>query len=209
MPGNHEFRTDGAAGYFAYWAERAGAEGQGYYSLSLGSWHIIALNSNLKKEARSEQLNWLRAELAGTDARCILAFWHHPMFSSGGRRDGQAMHPVFEALYEAGASVVLAGHDHFYERFAPQDARAQLDPRNGIRAFTVGTGGAKLHRISNIHPNSVFLSNRFWGILRLVLWPTSYEWEFLTVNGQRLDQGRADCVDRIDVGMIGFSNRLG
>ena len=196
VPGNHDYRTNGATGYFEYWAERAGAGGKGYYSFSLGSWHIIALNSNLKKQARSEQLDWLRADLAGTDARCILAFWHHPIFSSLERGASREMRPIFKALYEAGASVVLAGHDHVYERFAPQDPRSRLDPLNGIRAFTVGTGGAPLYRFARIHPNSAFHHNRSWGVLRLVLMPTSYQWEFVTVNDKRLDQGRSDCVDR-------------
>jgi hypothetical protein len=135
VPGNHEYNSRKAKPYFAYWGPRAGRKKRGYYSFDLGAWHIIALNSNIKAGRRSKQMRWLRADLARTTARCILAYWHHPVFSSGGNGNLRKMRRAYRTLYEAGASVVLASHDHIYERFAPQDPAGRLDPERGIRSF--------------------------------------------------------------------------
>jgi hypothetical protein len=116
VPGNHEYRSPEARPYFDYWGERAGQEGKGYYSFDLGAWHIVALNSNIAVGPGSEQEAWLRRDLAASEADCILAYWHHPLFSSGHNGDQPQMQDAYRALYEAGASVVLGGHDHDYER---------------------------------------------------------------------------------------------
>ncbi|MFQ5773544.1 MAG: metallophosphoesterase family protein [Kiloniellaceae bacterium] len=195
-PGNHEYETPQAAGYFAYWGARAGKAGQGFYSFDLGAWHIVALNSNIAAAPGSAQELWLRRDLAATGARCILAFWHHPVFSSGPHGDIPTMRALVRRLHEAGASVVLAGHDHLYERFAPQDPDGRLDARGGIRAFTVGTGGARLYHFRQARPNSEFRYRGSWGLLRLALEPDGYAWEFLAVDGRRIDAGRAACVAR-------------
>ncbi|MDH3594601.1 MAG: metallophosphoesterase [Rhodospirillales bacterium] len=197
-PGNHEYRSSSdAAPYFAYWGERAGGKKRGYYSFDLGAWHIIALNSNIKAGRKSKQLRWLRADLAETTARCILAFWHHPMFSSGGNGDHPMMRHAYRALYEAGASVVLAGHDHIYERFAPRDPEGRRDEPRGIRSFVVGTGGAPLGKQRRTNKTSEVVRTGSWGVLEFTLHQDRYDWEFVTLDGRgKGDTGSAACVER-------------
>ena len=196
-PGNHDYRTYRAEPYFAYFGERAGPEGRGYYSFDLGAWHIISLNSNIKAGKNSKQMQWLRADLAKTKARCILAFWHHSMFSSGGNGNHPKMRHAYKALYDAGASVVLTGHDHIYERFAPQDVYGRLDRERGIRAFVVGTGGSPLGRQRRDSKNSEVVQTGIWGILKLTLHDERYDWNFVTVGDHgEVDTGSAACVER-------------
>jgi hypothetical protein len=195
-PGNHEYRTDGAAGYFAYWGERAGVAGEGYYSFDYGAWHVISLNSSIDAETGSSQDAWLARDLAKTKARCILAFWHHPVFSSGRHGSNPKMLDLLRRLYAAGASIILAGHEHLYERFARQNPDGRADPARGIRLFTVGTGGAQRYRFDDIQPNSEVRFNDAWGVLRLELEPDRYRWAFIAVDGREIDRGRDDCVAR-------------
>lgn len=194
VPGNHEYEAEGAAPYYDYWGKRAGEPGRGYYSFELGPWHIVALNSNIDTAAGSEQERWLRADLATTKARCILGYWHHPVFSAGKHGDQPNSLPLFRALYDFGASVLLTGHDHDYERFAPMDSDGVPNRRRGLRSFTVGTGGARLYKTHLARKNSEFWDNKSWGILRLALFADRYEWAFLTVDGQILDAGAGACV---------------
>lgn len=189
-PGNHDYRSPGAAGYFDYFGAKAGEPDKGYYSYDLGTWHIIVLNSNIDVSAGSPQEAWLRADLASHPKRCTLAYWHHPLFSSG-RRGKAAMKPIWRALYEAKTEIVLAGHDHVYERFAPQTPDGAADPGKGIRAFVVGTGGAGLDRFRRTVANSEFRYNRAYGVLRLVLNDGTYQWEFIAM----LFPGRMRVVD--------------
>jgi 3',5'-cyclic AMP phosphodiesterase CpdA len=194
-PGNHEYYAPKAAPYFAYFGERAG---RGYYSIALGSWHVVSLDSNLKGEAHAAQLAWLREDLARHPARCTLAFWHHPLYSSGGHGSMPQMRDAWEMLHRAGAEIVLAGHDHDYERFAPQDARGQLDRAGGIRQFVVGTGGAYATPFLFTVNNSELRDSTRNGVLRLRLQDGSYEWEFLAStnavpNAGRPDHGSAEC----------------
>ena len=197
VPGNHEYRSYLGKPYFAYFGERAGPKDRGYYSFDLGAWHIIALNSNIKAGRKSKQLRWLRADLEKTTARCILAFWHYPVFSSGGNGNLRKMRRAYKALYKAGASVVLAGHDHIYERFAPQDVDGRLDEERGIRSFVVGTGGAPLGRQRRTTKNSEVVRTGAWGVLKLTLHEDRYDWEFVTVgNRGKGDSGSAACVER-------------
>ena len=145
--GNHEYNTSGASGYFNYFGAAAGEAGKGYYSYNLGSWHIVALNSNCSQvggcNAGSVQEQWLRADLAANPATCIAAYWHHPLYSSGSTHGSStATRALYQALYDFGAEVVMTGHEHNYERFAPQNAVGQLDLSRGIREFVVGNGGA-------------------------------------------------------------------
>lgn len=196
VPGNHDYWTEKAAGYFEYWGARAGPPELGYYSFDLGDWHLIAINSILSGDAYFEQNRWLTEDLRRTRKRCILAYWHHPVFSSGKHGDDPHMLPVFEVLHDAGASIVLSGHDHIYERFSPQTPEGEVDERRGIRAFVAGTGGANLYDFDNPNPNSQFRYNSDWGLLRLHLEPGSYSWEFVIAGGQVIDSGRSSCALR-------------
>jgi 3',5'-cyclic AMP phosphodiesterase CpdA len=195
-PGNHEYYTPGARPYFDWWGARAG---RGYYSFELGSWHVISLDSNLAPAQHAAQLDWLRADLAAHPARCTLAYWHHPLYSSGGHGSIPKMRDAWQLLYAAGAELVLSGHDHDYERFAPQDADGRLDPTHGIRQFVVGTGGAyPTPFLFTVAHSEVRDSNRT-GVLRLRLYTGGYGWEF--VESTRLasfsiaapDRGSAAC----------------
>jgi acid phosphatase type 7 len=195
-PGNHEYYTRGATPYFAWWGERAG---RGYYSFDLGGWHIVSLDSNLAPARHAAQLDWLRADLAAHPAHCTLAYWHHPLYSSGGHGSIPKMRDAWKVLYDAGAELVLSGHDHDYERFAPQDADGRLDPARGVRQFVVGTGGAYPTPFLLTVPHSEVRDSNRTGVLRLRLYPGGYGWEF--VESTRLysfgvappDHGSAAC----------------
>jgi 3',5'-cyclic AMP phosphodiesterase CpdA len=194
-PGNHDYQTPGATGYFDYFGERAGPERRGYYSFDVRGWHVVSLNSSVDATPGSPQYRWLIDDLKASAAvPCILAVWHHPVFSSGPHGNDPRMAHVLAALYAAGADVVLAGHDHVYERFEPHDAAGAADPLRGIRSFTVGTGGARLYRFKEIHPRSVVREASDHGVLRLALGDGRYRWEFMPVGGgPALDRGVADC----------------
>lgn len=190
-PGNHEYHTSGARGYFDYFGARAPAE---YYSFDLGAWHLISLNSEISVSSGSVQQTWLKADLAAHPSKCILAYWHKPSFSSGSQHGGSSRRaPLWTALQAAGADVVLNGHEHNYERFARQDASGRADPR-GIRAFVVGTGGAGLYSFGTPVANSEVRNDRTFGVLRLVLHGGSYEWSFVPVAGASFtDSGSQTC----------------
>ncbi|HLU36120.1 MAG TPA: DNRLRE domain-containing protein [Thermomicrobiales bacterium] len=196
-PGNHDYRTNNGGPYFDYFGPVAGIPGQGYYSYDLGSWHIISLNSNIDMSAGSPQEQWLRADLQSNPATCTLAYWHHPLYSSSSTHGSQsASRPLFQALYDYGAEVVLVGHDHTYERFAPQTPRAQADEAYGIRQFVVGTGGRNHYSLGSPEPNSEVRSSGTFGILKLTLGTDHYTWEFLPVDGKKFaDSGSGPCHD--------------
>jgi len=175
-PGNHEYYTRGALPYFRYFGARAG---HGHYSIEIGAWHVISLDSNLAPGPQAAQMAWLRHDLASHPARCMLAFWHHPLYSSGGHGSAPQMHEAWDLLYRAGAELVLSGHDHDYERFAPQDADGQLDRERGIRQFVVGTGGAYPTPFLLTVAHSEVRDASRTGVLRLRLREAGYDWEFL------------------------------
>jgi Calcineurin-like phosphoesterase len=188
-PGNHDYETAGAAGYFAYFGKLAKPAGRSYYSFDLGGWHLISLDSNLDIQAGSRQDRWLRADLAATTKRCILAYWHHPRFTSGAHQgDNRWVGPFWNALYTARADVVLSSHEHNYERFARQDPAGRATPQ-GIRQFVVGTGGAYLIGFAAPKPNSQVRSSSTWGVLVLTLHPSSYRWRFVSEDGDVVDRG--------------------
>jgi hypothetical protein len=196
--GNHEYRTAGAAGYYDYFGAAAGDRTKGYYSYELGDWHIVVLNSNcaiVSCTAGSVQEQWLRADLAAHPTACTLAYFHHPRFNSGASHgNNTAVQPLWQALYDAGAELVLNGHEHLYERFAPQTPAGAADATRGIRQFTVGTGGRGLYSIGTVKPNSEVRNNRTFGVLKLTLGATSYAWEFVPVAGSSFtDSGTASC----------------
>jgi 3',5'-cyclic AMP phosphodiesterase CpdA len=195
-PGNHEYYTPRAAPYFAYFGERAG---RGWYSIELGSWHVVSLDSNLAPAEHAAQLAWLRADLASHPARCTLAFWHHPLYSSGGHGSIPKMRDAWELLQQAGAELVLSGHDHDYERFAPQDAHGRLDRAHGMRQFVVGTGGAYPTPFLLTVANSELRDASRTGVLRLRLRDGGYDWEFVesarvtTLGVAAPDRGTESC----------------
>ena len=159
----------------------------------MGPWLVIGLNSNIPIGEGSAQLQWLRSTLASNPVKCTLAFWHHPRFSSGQNGDNSFVSAAFRALYDANADVVMAGHDHLYERMAPIDPDGRSDPARGIRQFTVGTGGASLYSFTNIKPTSEARAS-VWGVLRLNLRADGYDFEFLSVPGEPFrDAGSGQC----------------
>jgi acid phosphatase type 7 len=193
-PGNHEYYTPQAAGYYGYFGEAAGAHHHSYRSFDIGGWHIVSLNSYLKPNAHRKQMEWLKADLAQNKARCTLVYWHHPMYTSGVRGGNAQMEEAWKMLYEAGAELVLTSHEHHYERFAPQNASGELDEQRGMRQFVVGTGGAKLSSFRSRHVNSEVTDNSTHGVLKLVLKGSGYEWEFLpTEKGGFTDRGMTLC----------------
>lgn len=193
--GNHDYNTGGAA-YYAYFGASAGKEGEGYYSYNLGSWHIIVLNSNCNNVAcgaDSPQVQWLKADLAASSARCTMAIWHHPVFTSGPSGNSTWLKPFWQTLVPAGVDVVVNGHDHDYERFAPQDADGNPTPQ-GIREFIVGTGGAYQRPFLKTQPNSEIHQTGTFGVIRFALYADHYDWQFLPVDGQTwTDSGSAQC----------------
>ena len=201
VPGNHEYTTPGASGYFNYFGAAAGDPSKGYYSYEVGDWHVIALNNYVPIGAGSEQEQWLLADLAAHPNLCTLAYWHHPLYSSwtdggtGGIVNGEVK-PVFTDLYNAGVDVVLNGHRHWYERFAPQNPDGVLDSARGIREIIAGTGGGGFQFPNNFRPLSEVRNSDTWGVIKLYLYSDSYAWKFVPVAGKTFsDSGSYACHD--------------
>jgi hypothetical protein len=197
-PGNHDYHTEGAAGYFDYFGEAAGPPSRGYYSYDKSDWHVIAVDSNCEEVggcgATSPMVSWLERDLAAHRSRCTLAYFHHPLFSSGKHGNQPQVRPIWDALYAADADVVVSGHDHTYERFAPQRPDGTRDRERGIREFVVGTGGASLYPFGAIEANSQVRNNSTYGVLKLTLDAQSYDWKFVPVAGQTFtDSGTTSC----------------
>lgn len=197
VPGNHEYRSGSAAGYYRYFGAAAGDPARGYYSYDLRGWHLIALNSNCSFVggcgAGSPQEQWLRADLRRSRAVCTLAYWHHPRFSSGEHGSDSTYVAFWQALYDANADVVLVGHDHDYERFGLLDASGSLDRPRGIREFVVGSGGKNLRTFPKVRPWSQARDATSLGILELGLAASWYSWRFRPAVGAFKDSGVARC----------------
>lgn len=179
-PGNHDYETPGASGYFDYFGSAAGPRGLGYYSFNVGAWHVVSMNSNVLAADGSAQLQWLREDLAASPTKCVAAIWHHPVFSSGQNGNSPFMRDVWRALRELGADVIIAGHDHIYERFARMDEQGRAT-QDGLRSFIVGTGGAELTSIARLSANSEVRHANVFGVLKFTLNPDSYSWQFIPV----------------------------
>jgi hypothetical protein len=205
--GNHEYQASGgtgcdaansgAAGYFTYFGAAAGEPNKGYYSYDIGSWHLIVLNSQCETaggcESTSQQGQWLSADLAAHANQCLLAYWHIPLFSSGGAANTNSR-PFWDVLYAAKADVILTAHDHLYERFAPQAPTGAPDPANGIREFVVGTGGSSHTPLAALAANSEIVNTDTFGILELTLYPDHYTWQFVPEAGASFtDAGSQSC----------------
>lgn len=193
-PGDKDYETANAAGYYNYFGPVAGDPTKGYYSYDLGDWHIIVLNSRIATNAGSPQEQWLRSDLAANPRLCTLAYWHDPLFYSQGTSGVRtAVKPLWNALYEHGVELVLNGSSRLYERFAKQTPEGVADAR-GIREIIAGTGGIALSSFGTIRPNSEVRDNSSYGVLKLTLSPTSYRWEFVPIAGKTFtDVGTTNC----------------
>jgi hypothetical protein len=197
-PGNHDWHDD-LGGYFGYFGDRGrGPDGSSWYSYDLGSWHVIMLDSECTDaggcEPDSDQGRWLAADLeASSGTACTVAIWHKPRFSSGMHGNDPSVGPLWTALYASGVDLVVNGHDHDYERFAPQTPDGQANLERGIRQFVAGTGGTNLRRFHEIRAHSEFRDAESHGVLKLTLRPTDYDWEFIAVGGDVVDRGTDEC----------------
>jgi acid phosphatase type 7 len=200
--GNHDNSTKDAQGYWEFFGERGGPFDRYYYSYELGGWHVVVLNSDCWRvegcESNDPQAQWLRRDLAQHPVLCTLAYWHRPPFSSGrygSLKDTKRVRPLWAILVERGVDVLLTGHDHSYERFAPINATGKKDDADGVRLFVVGTGGGNLRNFANEPlPTTEVRQDHTWGVLKLTLGETGYDWEFLPVAGKTFtDSGSGDC----------------
>ncbi len=185
--GNHDHLTSDGAPYYAYFGAAAGPAGKGYYSYDLAqNWHVIVLNAICGKvggcEAGSPQEAWLRSDLAANPGKHVIAMWHIPRFSSGLHGSSSVYQTWWQDLYDAHAEIVLNGHDHEYERFAPQSPTGVADA-GGIREFVVGTGGAALAPFLFVKANSEVRRAGTYGVLKLTLGDDRYAWQFIAVAG--------------------------
>lgn len=195
-PGNHEYATPGASGYYDFFGSAAGPGRRGYYSFDLGDWHVVSLNTNCKFvscASRSAQGRWLKRDLARSRNKCVAAIAHHPLLSSGHHGNNKAVRPLFKQLRMARADLVFFGHDHHYERFAPVAETGRVDFRDGIRSFVVGTGGKSLYELEKILPQSRKAIADSFGVLDLRLSERGFIWRFVSVSGSVLDRGKARC----------------
>ncbi len=192
-PGNHDYNTSAAAGYFSYFGTSAGAVGKGYYSYQLGTWHIVVLNTQIDFSTGSTQEQWLRQDLAAHPGSCTLAYFHRPLFSSSQHGNNPDIKPIWQALYDYHADVVVNGHDHFYERFAPQTPNGVASTA-GLREFVAGMGGMSHYSISALQPNSQTRNTDTYGVLKFTLHPNSYDWKFIPIAGKTYtDSGTTLC----------------
>jgi hypothetical protein len=192
-PGNHEYDSAGAAPYFSYFEDNAGPFGLGYYAYTAGAWRIVALNSEIAVGAGSMQLQWLQSELGVSRNRCTMVYWHKPLFSSGPNGPNRDMREIWRILYESNVDLVINGHDHLYERFAPQDPDGRPDAARGIRQITVGTGGGALYMPVTSAANQEAMGIAH-GVLRLTLNDSGYQWQFMPVPGASFsDAGIGQC----------------
>lgn len=194
--GNHDYQTQAAAAYFAYFGAAAGAPGEGWYSYQVGSWHVVVLNSNCDEIGGcgpdSAQTAWLQADLAAHQGACTLAYWHHPRWSSGEEHGSDPRtDTLWRTLYDAGADLVLTAHDHLYERFVPMDADGNT-AGPGMVEFVVGTGGRSLYEFGTTLPTSAVRDNSTYGVLKLTLHPARYDWEFVTVSDSGFSDAGSD-----------------
>jgi hypothetical protein len=195
--GNHDWETRDLAGYLGYFGQTAAPDGKSWYSYALGAWHVIVLDSDCSNvggcDPDSPQGRWLAADLTASTATCTLAIWHHPRFSSGEHGNDRDVAPFWRALYDSGADVVINGHDHDYERFAPQDPDAHADPGRGMVEFVVGTGGAALRPFLWKAANSQSWTAVTHGVIRLDLHASMFDWTFIPTTGDFTDSGSAQC----------------
>jgi hypothetical protein len=192
--GNHDRRTEKGGPYYRYFGALAGKPGEGWYSYQVDGWHVVVLNSEEPIAAGTPQLRWLADDLRANPTKCTLAYMHRPLFSSGDHGGSSRVRDAWRILYAAGVDVVLAGHDHLYERFAPLTPDGEPDPVRGITSFVIGTGGSPLYSLGDLKPHSRIRNNRVHGVVAFRFRPDGYSWEFIPVAGDRFhDRGEARC----------------
>jgi len=193
VPGNHEYGTPQASAYFDYFGGNAGPYGLGYYTYTVASWLVIALDSEIDISSNSPQLQWLRDQLSSSRSRCTAVYWHRPLFTSGPNGRNPDIQPLWQVLFAADVDIVINGHDHLYERFAPQDPDGRPDPSRGIRQFIVGTGGVPLYPLMRTAANSEARAS-VWGVASFTLENGGYKWEFVPVESESFrDSGTGVC----------------
>lgn len=196
VPGNHDYGTAGAAGYFSYFGRRAGDSSRGYYSFNSGAWHVVALNTNCGQVAcgyRSTQMRWLSRDLRANPNRCVAAIMHTPRYSSGQHGDNVTVRPFWRMLLRHRAEFAVSGHDHDFEAFQPQDADGVLRPRTGIVQYVVGTGGFSLYDVDSPHSNSQWVVQGHFGVMAATLRDRGWSWRFIDEQGRSLAAGRGSC----------------
>lgn len=189
VPGNHEYNTSGASGYFKYFSSASS-----YYAYNLGDWRIYALNSEIDVSSTSAQVKWLKSDLAANPKKCVLAYWHKPRWSSGSHYGNNSRYQaLWQVLYQAGAELVLNGHEHMYERFKEMNASGSASSP-GLREIIVGTGGSSHYGFGSILSTSQVRNSTTYGVLKLTLSSTSYSWKFVPVAGKSFtDSGTTNC----------------
>lgn len=192
-PGNHDYETLNGTPYYDYFGESSGPRGFGYYSFELGAWHILSLNSNIATQAGSPQYAFVTRDLASNRSPCTMAYWHHPLYTSGQNGPNGFMRDIYRALYDANADLIVTGHDHLYEKFLPQNADGDVDTARGIRQFIIGTGGAQLTLVVQAARNSEVRVTGSFGVLKLTLTPNSYDAAFIQANGTIADFTTGRC----------------
>jgi len=199
-PGNHEHETDEAAPYYKYFGDRAGSPRKGYYSYDLGEWHVVVLNSEIvvnrvfSDKERADQEEWLREDLKGSSKKCTVAYFHHPRYSSGWHGGDTRITGLWRVLYEGGVDLVLAGHDHNYERFRPLTPLGAVDTTAGIVQLLAGTGGGALRNLRNtISPHSAFRLQGHFGVIKLTLGAEEWRSAFIDTNGTVWDPSGGKC----------------
>lgn len=192
--GNHDYEVSGIDAFFNYFGAAGGTRPNGYYSFDHAGWHVIALNTNIELAHGSTEDNWLAADLAAHPTKCAVAFMHHPRFSSGPHQHHERLIPTWETLQRYGVDVVIAGHDHIYERFRPMTSDGKPDEEKGMRQFVVGTGGGGHYAIAQVEPGSEVRNATTYGVLRLALFPSRYVWDFIPIAGEEFrDHGEGRC----------------
>ena len=191
VPGNHEYVTEGASGYYSYFEGRQPGS-PGYYSFTAGAWRIYALNSNCSEIDCAAQEQWLHDQVATDQEKCSIVAWHHPVFNSGVHGNSEYMLDTWRIAADGGAEILLVGHEHAYERFAPMNGEGSADPV-GLTSFTVGTGGKNLYRVKKRLANSKVWLDQDFGVLVLDLHSHGASWSFESISGKSLDAGSLGC----------------
>lgn len=187
-PGNHEYHSSGAAPYYAYFGNVPQ-----YYSFNIGNWHFVSLNSEISRDTSSTQYKWLQQDLAANvGMKCTLAFWHNPRYTAGSHSDNSGTTPFWNALMAANAELVLAGHSHIYERFAPMNSSGVVDTVKGLRSFVVGTGGVSTYNDGSTIGKREYYSLSL-GVMKFTMSDTGYSWKFVNTSGATLDSGTGTC----------------